>query len=103
MVAIARHASALVEDCRRAVLVIWLGPGSAGCESAARVVTRDDLERQGTHVIFLAKPMPGLASTAGGAQPMQSRLSISIETVERWRGRRPWSRGGVDGSEVEDR
>ncbi|MGE3917235.1 MAG: ComEC/Rec2 family competence protein, partial [Hyphomicrobiaceae bacterium] len=81
VVAIARHPAALADDCERARLVVWLGRGQAHCgeTSLARLVTRDDVARLGTHAIYVGRGRPAEATV------------LRIETVAGWRGRRPWS------------
>jgi competence protein ComEC len=99
-IAIARHPAALVEACARAHLVIWLGRGSPGCEagSAARLLTRAAIEREGTHAVYVDQPRaaPGPRGSidpavAAGAAPPLPPPRLRIETVAGWRGNRPWS------------
>lgn len=80
-VAIARHPSALRDDCRLAEVVIWVGHGPASCPGTTTIIDRPELARSGTHAIVLG---------AGPATPPV------IETVAARRGNRPWSaRQGV--------
>jgi competence protein ComEC len=104
VVAIARHPAALVDDCRAAGLIVWLGEGEPVCGPRkngvrARIVARTHVAREGTHVVRLARAARWPpASTAGArAQPPSASgetmtpAEITIETVASWRGRRPWS------------
>jgi competence protein ComEC len=72
IVALLRDPQALDEDCRIADLVISLEPARRRCRAATPVIDRFDLWRGGAHAIWLD---PG---------------GITVETVDAWRGDRPW-------------
>ncbi len=63
---------ALIEDCRRADLVISAVPVRGPCPSAQRVIDRFDLWREGAHAIWLDPAGP------------------RIQSVAQTRGDRPW-------------
>ncbi len=63
---------ALIDDCRRADLVISAVPVRVPCRSAQRVIDRFDLWREGAHAIWL------------------DRAGIRVESVAQTRGERPW-------------
>lgn len=99
-VAIARHPSALADDCERADLVIWLGAGRSACGGEgvgeARTLTRETIARLGTHVVFVDRSRPLVTSgVSGGVAAARSAdqrpvRKLRIESVADWRGRRPW-------------
>jgi competence protein ComEC len=72
IVAIAARGEALIEDCRLADVVISLTPVRRSCASAGTVLDRFDLWREGAHAIWLESPQ------------------VSVESVNRSRGDRPW-------------
>jgi competence protein ComEC len=71
-VALAKDARVLGEDCRRADLVIAQVPARRACGRKPIVVDRIDTWQSGAHSIWL--------------EPER----IRIETVDAWRGERPW-------------
>jgi competence protein ComEC len=72
LVALITDPMALIDDCRRADLVISTVPVRLPCPSAKRVIDRFDLWREGAHAIWL--------------DPAGAR----IESVAQTRGTRPW-------------
>lgn len=72
LVAIARRAEALAEDCAVADVVVSTVPVRRACPAATIVVDRFDLWRGGTHALWLA----------GGR--------VWVESVNARRGARPW-------------
>ncbi|MEQ8165261.1 MAG: ComEC/Rec2 family competence protein, partial [Alphaproteobacteria bacterium] len=70
--ALVNHPAALLEDCRRAELIVSTVPVRAACPGPVRIVDRFDLWREGAHSIRF---------TASG---------IIVETVNGHRGKRPW-------------
>ena len=73
IVAIARDARALAEDCQGAEVVVSLVPMRTGCPSAHITIDRFDLWREGAHAIWLE---------AG---------AVRVRTVADERGDRPWA------------
>ncbi len=71
-VALLRDPQALDEDCRGVDLVVSPEPARRRCRGAIPVIDRFDLWRGGTHAIWLTPD------------------AITIETVDGWRGERPW-------------
>ena len=71
-VALLRDPQALDEDCRGVDLVVSPEPARRRCRGAVPVIDRFDLWRGGAHAIWLAPN------------------AITIETVDGWRGERPW-------------
>ena len=71
-VALLRDPQALDEDCRAADLVISLEPTRRRCRSPTPIIDRFDLWRGGAHAIWLYPDR------------------IAVETVDAWRGDRPW-------------
>jgi competence protein ComEC len=71
-VALLRDPQALDDDCRGVDLVVSPEPVRHHCRGAVPVIDRFDLWRGGTHAIWLAPD------------------AITIETVDGWRGERPW-------------
>lgn len=74
-VALPRSPAALVDDCRHADVLIISFPKPAGCRTAAVVLDYPTLRRGGAHALYLEKD---------GA--------LRVETVEQFRGQRPWTR-----------
>lgn len=73
VVALPREEQAIDEDCRNADLVVSTAPvRRRRCRAATQLIDRFDLWRGGAHAIWL------------------DRDGIMIETVEDWRGNRPW-------------
>jgi competence protein ComEC len=73
VIALARSLGALAEDCQVAELVISTEPVRVACPSAARVVDRFDLWRNGGYAVWLDDD------------------GLRVESVEAWRGERPWT------------
>ena len=71
-VALLRDLQALDDDCRGVDLVVSPEPARRRCRGAVPVIDRFDLWRGGTHAIWLAPD------------------AITVETVDGWRGERPW-------------
>ena len=72
-IAVVRHPAALVDDCRRADVLVIPFPKSKGCTPPRLVIDRAAVERLGTHAIRLVDG------------------TISVTTVADARGNRPWS------------
>jgi competence protein ComEC len=72
LVAIDERADALAEDCANAAIVISMVPARRMCSGPKLVIDRFDVARAGGYAVWLGE-------------------TIRIETVERERGRRPWS------------
>ena len=73
VVAIARDARALAEDCRSAEVVVSLVPMRAACPSAHTTIDRFDLWREGAHALWLEAD------------------AVRVSTVAERRGVRPWA------------
>lgn len=73
VVALAKTAAALADDCTRAAVVVAVVPVRGACQSANAVIDRFSLWREGGHAIWLSE---------------QGRPRI--ETVHGIRGERPW-------------
>ena len=93
LIAIARHPAALIDDCRRATLIVWLGHGDPSCRTRSTpgalplLISRSNVRRDGTHAISIAGGSPGpVAATASAG----ISVDIRVRTVAQWRGRRPW-------------
>lgn len=72
VVALASDPGALDEDCRVADLLVSVVPVRRACPSAARVIDRFDLWRDGGHAVWIG------------------RDRIRVQTVGETRGERPW-------------
>jgi competence protein ComEC len=73
LVALAREAAALADDCARAGLVVLAIPRPEACQAQVPVIDLYDLRDKGTHAVFL------------------DRTRVSIVTVADVRGVRPWT------------
>lgn len=73
-VAMPRSPAALIDDCRRADLLVLTFPRPAGCRTSALVLDYPTLQRGGTHALY-----------------MEPDGKLRIENVEQFRGRRPWT------------
>ena len=73
VVAIARDARALAEDCGSAEVVVSLVPMRAACPSAHTTIDRFDLWREGAHALWLEAD------------------AVRVSTVAERRGVRPWA------------
>lgn len=73
-VALPRSPAALVDDCRHADVLIITFPKPVGCGTTATVLDYPTLRQGGTHALYI--------ETDG---------ALRIETVEQFRGRRPWT------------
>ena len=71
-VALATHPGALIEDCYTTSLIISTFPIRQDCAGPFRTIDRFDLWREGAHAIWLEKN------------------NVRVETVNAWRGNRPW-------------
>ena len=71
-VALVKAPLALIDDCRRADIVISAVPVRTGCPSAELVVDRFDLKRHGAHAVWIGKS------------------ETRVESVNELRGERPW-------------
>lgn len=74
MIALPRTHAALVEDCRRAGIVVSLEPIEGRCPSARVVIDRFDIWRKGAHAIWL-HPLSG----------------PTVRSTMKERGARPWN------------
>jgi len=74
LIAMPRSPSALIDDCRRADLLVLPFPVPAGCVTQAKVLDYRAMKTQGTHALYLER-----------------NGSIRTETVEQYRGNRPWT------------
>lgn len=79
-IAIARHASAVAEDCMKSDVVITQPRPPRGCTAPQLVIDRPTLQREGTHALYLEN------DDSGG----KTRIA-RIETVAGRRGSRPWT------------
>ena len=70
---LARFPEAVAGDCGDADLVVVAGPRPPACAGRGQVIDISDLQRRGTHAIWL------------------EQKGLRIETVADWQGRRPWS------------
>jgi competence protein ComEC len=73
VVALARDRQALLDDCRIATVVVAIVPVRRGCPSAGIVIDRFALWRHGGYALWF------------GPQ------GVRVESVEDWRGVRPWA------------
>lgn len=80
--ALPRSPAALIDDCQRADLLVITFPKPNGCRTGAEIFDFHRLKRYGTHAIFIE---PAQTETIG--KPTKLR----IETVEQFRGHRPWT------------
>ncbi len=76
-VAVARHPSAIDDDCARADILVLSMPRPKNCAAPALIVDVFDVWRGGTHAIYIG--------AAPGAQDLR------VETVAAERGERPWT------------
>jgi competence protein ComEC len=84
-IAVARHASALRDDCGRAAVVVIAVPAAGGCPQAGVVVVGpEQLRQRGPHAIYLRPD------------------GIEVETVADVRGLRPWSRHAPEATGSKD-
>jgi competence protein ComEC len=74
LVAIARHPSALADDCVKARVLVAPFPAPEGCKGPAAVVDYPALRRGGAHTLYF-----------------DDTGAIRIDTVGAHRGERPWS------------
>jgi len=72
-IAMPRSPAALVDDCRRANILVLTFPKPKGCVTHARVFDYHALKRSGTHALYFEDSQ------------------LRVETVEQFRGRRPWT------------
>jgi competence protein ComEC len=80
IVAIARSAAALDDDCERAEVLIAFVPMRAAMRARCQVpliIDRFDVAREGAHAIYMSN---------GNPQQVDR-----VETVRQWRGERPWT------------
>lgn len=99
-IAVARHPASLPDDCERASLIVWLGVGTPTCgaDPAVRVIPREALARDGTHVVFVTPVQRSTdsggvdGSAAGRTVGLGSAAAstLTIESVAERRGNRPW-------------
>jgi competence protein ComEC len=78
-IAVARHPSAIAEDCMRSEIVVTMPRPPPDCTAPLVVIDRRALRREGTHAIYLAPVDDGVARIA------------RVETVAGLRGDRPWA------------
>jgi competence protein ComEC len=79
LIAVARHASALADDCSRAEIAIMAMPRPRPCDGPGVVIDFFDVWRAGTHAVYL-EGEAGKAATR-----------VRVDTVALRRGDRPWS------------
>jgi competence protein ComEC len=72
VVSLAIHPGALLEDCYTTSLIISTFPIRQACRHSLRTIDRFDLWRDGAHAVWLEKN------------------NIRVESVNAWRGHRPW-------------
>jgi competence protein ComEC len=72
IVALVRHPLALLDDCRKATVVVSAEPVRVHCPSARLVIDRFDLWREGTHALWF------------------DGNDVRVESVAAHRGDRPW-------------
>lgn len=98
--AVARHPSAIGDDCANADIVVLNVPRpKLGCSARGTVIDFFDVWRQGTVALYLedgreGSAAPGFADTLEvGLQPASAhkRSVVRIDTVALHRGERPWS------------
>ena len=80
LVSVARHPSALADDCARARILVLNIPRPKGCDGPETVIDVFDVYDKGTHALYLED------AGAVGRPP-----AIRIDTVAAHRGDRPWS------------
>ena len=80
LVSVARHPSALADDCARARILILNVPRPKGCDGPETVIDVFDVYDKGTHALYIDE------AGANGGPP-----AIRIDTVAAHRGDRPWS------------
>jgi competence protein ComEC len=74
LAAMPRSSAALIDDCRRAAVLILTFPKPPGCKTTATVLDYPVLRRLGTHALHI-----------------RPDGTLRIETVEQFRGSRPWT------------
>ena len=74
LTALPRSPAALIDDCRRAAILILTFPKPQGCKTTATVFDYPLLRRHGTHALYI-----------------QPDATVRVETVEQFRGSRPWT------------
>ncbi|MFY0610482.1 MAG: ComEC/Rec2 family competence protein [Hyphomicrobiaceae bacterium] len=74
LIAIPRSPAALVDDCRHADLLVISFPQPSGCRTTATVIDYEAMRRYGAHAVYLKVDQ-----------------TMRIETVEQFRGHRPWT------------
>jgi len=79
-IAVARHPSAIAEDCARSEILITQQRPPRDCTAPLVVIDRATLRREGTHALYLATDQ-----TTGATRIAR------IETVAGQRGTRPWT------------
>ncbi len=77
-VAVAQRPAAFADDCRRASILVSSIASPKGCTAPKAVVDFFAARREGTHALYI-----------------EDDGKISVETVARARGQRPWSAAGV--------
>lgn len=82
-IAMPQSPAALSDDCQRADLIVISFPKPKGCATAAIVLDYAVLHRYGTHAVFI-----------------EPDGSMRIETVEQFRGWRPWTMAEREQSRV---
>ena len=80
LVSVARHPSALADDCARARILVLNIPRPKGCDGPETVIDVFDVYDKGTHALYVED-----AGVKGGVP------AIRIDTVAAHRGDRPWS------------
>lgn len=79
IIAVARHAAALRDDCEKAAVVVAAMPVTQSCANASIMITQGQLKAKGTHAIYFKTG------------------TVEIEAVADRRGQRPWTAGLADG------
>lgn len=84
LLAVARHPSAVFDDCARAgIAVLGVPRPRRGCEGDGKIIDFFDVWREGTHALYI--------SPAGAPEDAAGRADIRVDTVAAHRGIRPWA------------
>ena len=89
LVAVARHAAALADDCRRAILIVVPAGRAGPCPEGVLVIDRPAILRAGALAIRLSQKAATAPGQPNAAPPAQRTLEVV--TVSGSRGVRPWS------------
>ena len=93
IIAIARYSAALMDDCQKANLVVWLGDGRPPCGIRSAppqqvLIHRIAVKKEGTHAILIGKAPTATTAHRSGTS---TAIRIKVHTVAQWRGTRPWA------------